>query len=223
MVQRTKKSCSIDGCEKPVRARGWCSMHWQRWRKNNTEFTCSIEGCIGPVKAREYCSDHYYKWSYYGDPLAPNVYARSPEEAFQRYTKRQGDCLIWTAGQSADGYGVIHFDGKSHRPHRYAWERKHGPIPEGFEIDHICWNTICVNIRHLRLATSSQNGSYLKGANSTSKSGVRNVSWDRGKWRVSVRKNGKLHYFGRYSRLHEAALVAKDARKELFGEFAGKG
>lgn len=24
--------CSVEGCEKPVRARGWCSTHHQRWR-----------------------------------------------------------------------------------------------------------------------------------------------------------------------------------------------
>lgn len=25
--------CSVDGCGKTVRARGWCSGHWGRWRK----------------------------------------------------------------------------------------------------------------------------------------------------------------------------------------------
>lgn len=26
-------ACSVDGCDRPVRARGWCSLHWQRWRR----------------------------------------------------------------------------------------------------------------------------------------------------------------------------------------------
>jgi hypothetical protein len=28
------KTCSIEGCEKPVKARGWCGNHYQLWRKN---------------------------------------------------------------------------------------------------------------------------------------------------------------------------------------------
>lgn len=29
-------SCSIEGCPKPTKARGWCAMHWRRWRKNGS-------------------------------------------------------------------------------------------------------------------------------------------------------------------------------------------
>jgi hypothetical protein len=28
------KACSIDGCDKPARARGWCKNHWRQWRKH---------------------------------------------------------------------------------------------------------------------------------------------------------------------------------------------
>lgn len=30
-----KRICSIDGCDKPVLGRGWCSMHYKRWRRAN--------------------------------------------------------------------------------------------------------------------------------------------------------------------------------------------
>ena len=28
--------CSIDGCDKPVRARTWCAGHYQRWARNGS-------------------------------------------------------------------------------------------------------------------------------------------------------------------------------------------
>lgn len=28
-----KGTCSVEGCERPSRARGWCQLHWRRWRK----------------------------------------------------------------------------------------------------------------------------------------------------------------------------------------------
>lgn len=30
------KTCSIEGCARPVNARGWCGTHYQRWRNNGT-------------------------------------------------------------------------------------------------------------------------------------------------------------------------------------------
>lgn len=34
--------------------------------------------------------------------------------------------------------------------HRYVWERANGPIPEGYEIDHLCSNRACSNLEHLQ-------------------------------------------------------------------------
>lgn len=28
------RTCSIEGCDKPARARGWCTKHYQRWKKH---------------------------------------------------------------------------------------------------------------------------------------------------------------------------------------------
>lgn len=32
----SKRTCSVDGCDKPEKSRGWCSAHYERWRKHGT-------------------------------------------------------------------------------------------------------------------------------------------------------------------------------------------
>jgi hypothetical protein len=102
--------------------------------------------------------------------------------------------------------------------HRFAYESINGPIPEGLQVDHICHNTSCVLVKHLRLATPSQNKENMAGARADSKSGIRGVRWARRqrKWYASVRQMGALHYLGYFDDIRdaEAAVIAK--RNELF-------
>ena len=39
--------------------------------------------------------------------------------------------------------------------HRLVWEKSRGIIPYGYEIDHICKNRACCNIKHLRMLEGS--------------------------------------------------------------------
>lgn len=39
--------------------------------------------------------------------------------------------------------------------HRAVWQHHNGPIPEGFDLDHICMNRACFNLDHLRLMKES--------------------------------------------------------------------
>lgn len=73
--------CSIEGCGRPSRGRGWCSMHWSRWRKSgdplyvpqngvdwNVATQCQVEGCDTKAHAHAYCSKHLTRWLKHGDP-----------------------------------------------------------------------------------------------------------------------------------------------------------
>jgi hypothetical protein len=66
------------------------------------------------------------------------------------------DCLIWPAAVDR-GYGRLHVDGKSRRVHRVVWELKHGPIPDGLTIDHLCRIRSCCNTEHMELVTALEN------------------------------------------------------------------
>ena len=61
--------------------------------------------------------------------------------------------------QRADGlyYGRLTRKGKSMPAHKYMYEKKHGQVPEGMELDHLCRVTLCVNPDHLEAVTHTQN------------------------------------------------------------------
>jgi hypothetical protein len=68
----------------------------------------------------------------------------------------EAECWPWLGAVAKSGYGTL-----GHRyAHRLAWEFANGePITDGMTVDHLCWNTICVNPRHLRLVTRVVNAS----------------------------------------------------------------
>ena len=234
MIAVNNSTCSVSECSNKVVARGWCSKHYQRWKiHGDPEYVgypsvCSVEGCHAAGKiTRGLCSRHYWHLLHNGDPLGGQNKTRfnSPEESFTARTEWQGRCLVWTGSKNPQGYGLIWNGDKLVLSHRYAWERVNGPIPEGMHLDHKnhC-NTACCNPEHLRLATRHQNMANRSGRSLKNKSsGVRNVYPRNGRWRVIVVKHHIKNHFGTYDTIEEAAEVAERARKELFGNYAGRG
>lgn len=62
------KTCSVDGCERPHKARGWCLAHWKRWYRNGdvqadkpfeTPDQCTVSVCEGEHHAKGLCKAHY--------------------------------------------------------------------------------------------------------------------------------------------------------------------
>jgi len=73
----------------------------------------------------------------------------SPEKRFWSFVKNTGNCWEWYGGKTSNGYGGFYLNGKSVRPHRFAYQLFNGKIPDGLTIDHLCNNKICVNPKHL--------------------------------------------------------------------------
>jgi hypothetical protein len=67
------------------------------------------------------------------------------------------DCHVWIGEHKQDGYGRARFQGRKQLVHRIVWEYKHGPVPEGLQLDHLCRNTACCNPDHLRAVTQKVN------------------------------------------------------------------
>lgn len=79
---------------------------------------------------------------------------------WSKVKKHEDGCWIWLAGKTGGkfgGYGLTTRDGKRVCAHQFAYEEKHGPVPDGFELDHLCRNHACVNPTHLELVTHKEN------------------------------------------------------------------
>lgn len=190
-----KRTCTIDGCGSPSRTRGWCNMHYTRWRRHG-----DTRGG-GPA--------HY----------------STPEEAFAARTERRGECLIWTGAKGGNGYGHLQVNGRFTKAHRYAWECENGPIPDGMKLDHQnhC-DPACCEPSHLRLATVAQNSANRAGAHRFRKHNLPRGVYPKGpNYMAMVRRLGVSYYLGTYATPEESSAVAVRARHDLFGEFAGRG
>lgn len=128
--------CSFPDCDKPVRARGWCTTHYARWSRRGDVNVTLVGRRSGPY---------------------PNE-RRPVAERFWEKVDKTGSCWIWTAqlNRHRGGYGMF-WDEKPVWAHRWAYEALVGPIPDGLVLDHLCRTPACVNPTHLEPVTIEEN------------------------------------------------------------------
>lgn len=180
-------TCSIEGCDKPLKARSWCAMHWKRWRTHGDTSVCTT-----------------------------NRYVPMIERFWMKIQKGPG-CWQWTGAISDGygSFGEGH-KGRTHLAHRFAYELTVGPIPEGMQLDHRCSNRRCVNPAHLRPVTHKQNMEHDSGAQRNSTTGVLGVYRKKNRYVAGVGHNGRKIYGGSFKTLEEAAEAVKHLRLSLF-------
>ena len=101
LMRETK--CSVDGCEKKGAGRGWCQMHYRRWRRHGDvhavhvkqpgDRRCEIPDCERKHLGNGLCEMHYHRWRKRG--IRPSVEAvrehelTEARETFERWEATQ--------------------------------------------------------------------------------------------------------------------------------------
>lgn len=131
MVFMGTTACMVEGCDRNVRARGWCSLHYQRWVQYGDPLFVQRNRINADPPTR----------------LLAKIAVGGPAE-----------CWPWTGTRNDLGYGILRVTGKNVRAHRFAYELASGrPIPVGLEVCHRCDNPPCCNPAHLFLGTQGDN------------------------------------------------------------------
>lgn len=123
--------CSVDGCSKPHKSRGWCNAHYLRWLKHG---------------------DPLGGGTSHGEP---ERYFREVVMAYE------GDeCISWPYATSTNGYGLIWLNDRVRSVSVLVCEKVHGsqPTPE-HEAAHSCGKGMnaCVTKGHLSWKTPIEN------------------------------------------------------------------
>lgn len=73
------RKCSVEGCERKHNAKGFCSLHYSRWKDHGDPLAevkphaprreCSVDGCSNIATGLGYCRQHYARFHATGDPL----------------------------------------------------------------------------------------------------------------------------------------------------------
>ena len=84
---RKDKACTIAGCKRPYRAKGYCNVHYKKWRRGEMEGvmgrynSCREEKCTKPTFKAGLCEAHYSAWSASKKPQPPAPAPQAPAEA----------------------------------------------------------------------------------------------------------------------------------------------
>ncbi|HFI6433393.1 TPA: HNH endonuclease signature motif containing protein [Escherichia coli] len=102
--------------------------------------------------------------------------------------------------------------GRWYKAHRIIWEMHNGPIPEGYEIDHLDHDPSNNRLNNFRLVLGKENAKN-RPKNKNNTSGYIGVYWDkeRKKWYSQIWVNYKCITLGRFDRMEDAIKARQEA------------
>lgn len=117
-----------------------------------------------------------------------------------------------------NGYWRVGLAGKQHLTHRVVWAMVHGPIDQGFVIDHIDGNKDNNSITNLRMCNQADN-TRNRGMSVHNTSGFKGVTKRGRKWVAQIQFDGQKKYLGLFATPELASEAYEEAAVKLFGEY----
>jgi hypothetical protein len=103
------------------------------------------------------------------------------------------DCWLWEGPTQKDGYGQLGWDGATRPAHRVAWKEWIGPIPNGYQIDHLCEVRNCVKPEHLEPVTKRENARRMVERKGWVEGGIKYEKKPREQWKRKPTLKEKTH------------------------------
>lgn len=172
--------CQIEDCGEDAIARGWCEMHYQRWRRTgstdvqsrtkNQGEECSVQGCKRPARTKGLCPMHYGR-KYRTGEVGPAGSKRAGtlfDRAMRKVDTTAGpnECHPWTGATGNYDLPVITTGARGTRTMlsvRRVIAEHHELLPE--DADQSVWVRmrescvpLCCNIRHMEVTTAGRPG-----------------------------------------------------------------
>lgn len=119
---------------------------------------CDIKDCDNKHLAKGLCSKHYLRVYKRGTINISSPRDITTFDRIMRNTvKLDNECLELTRYINKKGYGHLRDAGKMRLAHVIVYEHENGKMPKNKEIDHLCRNKACVNLKHLEVVTHKEN------------------------------------------------------------------
>lgn len=196
------KICSVKGCNNKHHGKGYCSRHYQQYKKYGN-IIYSGRSRLDPNEIIEY--EDYAEMILYDKDNNEIARAIIDLECIELVKKCKW-CLL---------NGYVHSN-EFGRLHRYLMD-----CPDGLVIDHINHNPLDNRRNNLRICTQQEND-FNKSIQSNNTSGIPGVYFvkNRNKWQAQIKINRKNIFLGYFKTKEEAAEARRQAEIEYFGEYA---
>lgn len=124
--------CSIEGCEKPHEAKGYCKSHYRSLKNHGDPLAvkpkrpsgpCEVQGCAEPARRWGMCTAHSRAFRTHGDPTV-----RVRRERGTGYVQPNGYIMLGGTGHPlANKHGLVYvhrmvlYDKIGPGPHKCRW------------------------------------------------------------------------------------------------------